>query len=263
MAGKPKEEVKADTNAWMTTYTDLTTLLLTFFVLLLSIATIDEQNKRIALNSLVGAFGFKPGAHSIIGSPEGMNITLGAAPLKKEEISYEKLQNVVLKNTLEADVTVVKEAERIVLTLGRRLLFPHGSSRIEEEGKAFLDQLGPVLKDDRPRLIELRGFTATSEAVFESNPHKTAVLLSTHRAMAVFRYFNDEIGIPAGQLVAHGFGEVSRSSRSRQGKSRMDRQVQIILDFQEEIPYRMKRRPGDSILDFKGFLFRFPGDVGG
>jgi chemotaxis protein MotB len=263
MVDKKKEEFKADTNGWMTTYTDLTTLLLTFFVLLLSIATIDEQNKRIALNSLVGAFGFKPGAHSIIGSPQGMNITLGAPPLKKEEISYEKLQNVVLKNTLQNDVKVVKEADRVVLTLGRQLLFREGSSRMEEKGKAFLERLGPILKEDRPRLVELRGFTATSESVFESDPWRSAVLLSTRRALAVFDYLKGGVGIPADQLVAHGFGEAPASRRNGGGESRLDRQVQIILDYDEEIPYRMKRPSGDSILDFKGFLFRFPGDAGG
>ena len=263
LAGRPKEEKKADTNAWMTTYTDLTTLLLTFFVLLLSIATIDDQNKRIALNSLIGAFGFKPGAHSIIGREDGMNITLGSAPLKPEDISYEKLQNVVLKNALENEVTVLKEADRIILTLGQKLLFDDGSNVIEERGKAFLGQLGPVLKHDQPRLVELRGFTAQPETVFDADPKRNAILLSTRRALAVFNHLTGEVGIPSDQLVAHGFGDAPASIRDRRGKSTRDRQVQIILDFEEEVPYRMKKRTGDSILDFKGFLFRFPGDADG
>jgi chemotaxis protein MotB len=263
MPGKPKEETKADTNGWITTYTDLCTLLLTFFVLLLSISTIDEQNRRIALNSLVGAFGFKPGAHSIIGSPDGMNITLGTAPMKPEEIVYEKLQNVVLKNALEKEVTVKKEADRVVLTLGNRVLFQDGSSRIRERGKAFLNDLAPVLKGDEPRLIELRGYAAHAETVFAEDPARAAVLLSTRRGLAVFRHYTDESGVPAKELVAHGFGRDPYLNRGERNRGKLDRQVQIILDFSEEVPFRMKRRPGDSILDFEGFLFRFPGDAGG
>jgi chemotaxis protein MotB len=263
MAGKPKEEVKTDTNTWMTTYTDLTTLLLTFFVLLLSIATIDEQNKRIALNSLVGAFGFKPGAQSIIGSPDGMNITLGTPPMKPEEIAYEKLQNVVLKNTLEEEVTVQKEADRVVLSLGKRVLFQEGSSRIQERGKAFLNDLAPVLQGEEPRLIELRGYAAHAESVFERDPERSAMLLSSRRALAVFGHFTEEAGIPAEELVAHGFGRDPHLNRGTRNRGKLDRQVQIILDFSEEVPFRMKRPAGDSILDFKGFLFRFPGDAGG
>lgn len=263
MPQKPKEEFKADTNAWMTTYTDLCTLLLTFFVLLLSISTIDDQNRRVALKSLVGAFGFKPGAQSIIGSSEGMNITLGTAPMKPEEVAYEKLQNVVLKNTLEEEVTVQKEADRVVLTLGNRVLFPDGSSRIRDAGKRFLNDLAPVLKGDGPRLMELRGYAAHAETVFEADPGRSAVLLSTRRALAVFRHFTHEAGIPGKDLVAHGFGRDPHLNRGKRDRGKLDRQVQIILDFSEEVPYRMKKRSGDSILDFKGFLFRFPGDAGG
>ena len=261
MAGKKDDQSKMDTNAWMTTYTDLTTLLLTFFVLLLSIASIDEKNKRVALNSLVGAFGFKPGAHSIIGSPEGMNITLGAVPMKKEEISFEKLQNVVIKNTLEQEVEVVREGDRVVLSLGNRVLFEEGSAEIRESTASFLAELGDVLREDDPSLIELRGFAAHAETVFETDPARSGLMLSTQRALAVFQFFAERSDIPSDAMVAHGFGKPAPFSRGKKKKGRLNRQVQIILDFEQEIPYRLKKRTGDSILDFKGFLFRFPGNM--
>lgn len=252
---------KTDTNAWMTTYTDLTTLLLTFFVLLLSLATIDERKKRVALNSLVGAFGFKPGAHSIIGELDGMNITLGSAPMKKEEISYEKLQNVVIKNTLEKEVEVLKEADRIVLTMGNQVLFEDGSSRLEEKGRLFLAQLVPIIKTDDPKIVEMRGFAARSELFLKEDSTREAVLLSTQRAMTVFRYFALENGVPAAKLVAHGFGESPYLNQGNRRKGALNRQVQIIFDFEEKIPYRLRKPTGDSVLDFNGFLFRFPGNL--
>ena len=45
MAVKKKINYKLDSNAWMSTYTDLMTLLLTFFVLLLSLSTMDKNRK--------------------------------------------------------------------------------------------------------------------------------------------------------------------------------------------------------------------------
>ncbi|RLB14628.1 MAG: flagellar motor protein MotB, partial [Deltaproteobacteria bacterium] len=72
---KKKQEQSQNTNSWLTTYTDLMILLLTFFVLLISISVVDANKQRVALNSLVGAFGFKPGGHSVIGVKKGMNIT--------------------------------------------------------------------------------------------------------------------------------------------------------------------------------------------
>lgn len=261
MATQKGDEPRRNTNAWMTTYTDLMTLLLTFFVLLLSISTIDEKNRRVALDSLIGAFGFKPGAHSIIGSPEGTNITLGAAPMKKEEMAFEKLQNVVIKNALEQDVEVVREGDRVALSLGNRVLFEEGSAELQESSASFLAELSSVLQEDAPRLVELRGFAAHAETIFESDPARSGLLLSTQRALAVFQFFSEQSAISTDSMVAHGFGWSPRFNRGKSKKGRLNRQVQIILDFEQELPYRLKKRTGDSILDFKGFLFRFPGNM--
>jgi chemotaxis protein MotB len=257
---KNEVEEKQDTNAWMTTYTDLMTLLLTFFVLLLSIAVIDEQNKRIALNSLVGAFGFKPGAQSIIGKKEGMNITLGSAPIKKEEISFEKLQNIAMKNDLENDMEIVKEKGRTVITLSNRILFKQGKWDIDPNAFSFLKQLGEVIKDGS-RQIELRGYAARSETIFDENPVRHAMILSAQRAFSVFNFFEKENGIPSKVMAAHGFGLAKDRNAVGQKQSAYYRQVDIILDFREKIPYRLRRpRRGDSLFDYKGFFFRIPGD---
>ncbi|MFP3927655.1 MAG: flagellar motor protein MotB [Desulfobacteraceae bacterium] len=250
------------TNTWMTTYTDLTTLLLTFFVLLLSIATIDEKNKRLALNSLVGAFGFKPGAHSIIGSDDGVNITLSSAPIKKEEIVLERLQNVVLKNALEEDVQIIKEADRIVLNLGNKILFKDGSSELRPGSRGLLNELGEVIGREDLSLAELRGYAAHSETVFDENPGRSAMLLSSRRAQAVFIHFLEESGIPPEKMAAHGFGIDPRQNREAMRKGVLNRQVQVILDYDEEVPYRLRKDSRtDPVLDFKGFLFRMPGNM--
>ncbi|MDY7000713.1 MAG: flagellar motor protein MotB, partial [Thermodesulfobacteriota bacterium] len=54
--GKKAPEAKGQP-AWLITFTDLMTLLLTFFVLLVSMAVIDERRKLIVLGSIFGTFG--------------------------------------------------------------------------------------------------------------------------------------------------------------------------------------------------------------
>jgi hypothetical protein len=85
--------------------------------------------------------------------------------------------------------------------------------------------------------------------------------LSTKRAFAVFNLFKAEGKISPDKMVAHGFG--NNSSRGKvEEKHGLNRQVEIILDYQEEIPLRFKKtRKKDSLLDFKGFLFKTPADV--
>ena len=254
-----KEGAKLNTMAWMTTFTDLVTLLLTFFVLLLSISTIDSTRKMKALKSLVGAFGFKPGAHSIIGSPKGLNITVGAAPMKEEDIQFEQLQNIAMRTRLESDVTIIKENEKIIITLSNRILFTQGSSRIDPESHKLLSELSDILREGS-HLIELRGYTSHAETVFEPDILRKSMHLSSKRAFAVYHFFREKGEIPARKMVAHGFG-IARGKGSAKKKRELNRQVQIILDYRERIPYRLKKhRRGSSLLDFKGFFFKIPGD---
>lgn len=258
MAKRAKEEFPQDTNAWMTTYTDLMTLLLTFFVLLLSMAVIDSRKQRDALNSLVGAFGFKPGAHSVMGSEKGMNITVGSAPVEKEEAVYELLENTAFKNGLESEVMIQREAERIIIGLSNKVLFGHGSSEMASQGQAFLSDLFPILKEV-PGTIELRGYADPSETGLEEDPFKTGMLLSARRAMAVHHFLKRQGDIPLRKMVAHGFG-VQRAKRDAgEVQSDFNRQVEIICDYRAGIPYHLRRKDPDRNLrlDYKGFTFDF------
>jgi chemotaxis protein MotB len=70
----------------MSTYTDLMTLLLTFFVLLLSLSTVDKTKKLRALNSLVGALVLSQEGSQYWGE-KGINITTGARLLPRRKYS--------------------------------------------------------------------------------------------------------------------------------------------------------------------------------
>ena len=248
-----------DTNSWMTTYTDLMILLLTFFVLLLSLSIIDKERKKVALNSLVGAFGFKPGGQSILGSPKGVNITKGSAPMTKEVISFERLRNIVLRNDLDSNIQMVQERERIILSIKDNVFFKPRSAEIDPNLDTFLSEVGEIFKNEGC-FIELRGYSAPSEIVFEKDPYKLSWLLSAKRALAVYRFLTEKGGIPGKRIVNHGFGTSAAEGSGRKKKGVFNRQVEIILDYQERIPYRLKKpERKDSFLDFRGFFFRFPG----
>jgi chemotaxis protein MotB len=219
MESLKKETSMLSTNSWMATYTDLMILLLTFFVLLLSLATIDKKRKRLALNSLVGAFGFKPGALSILGKPKGLNITAGSAPLVEEEVQFERLRNVALRHAMESDLSTSVELDRIVITLNNRVLFDLGSTRLKPGTEKFLLELADVFKDGA-KLIELRGYADTAETVFEQEPLKYSMLLSSKRAISVFNFLREKGGISDEIMVAHGFGKNPESAKNR-GKKKL------------------------------------------
>ena len=260
MGEKKKFNYTLDTNAWMSTYTDLMTLLLTFFVLLLSLSTIDKKRKRLALNSLVGAFGFKPGGQSILGKPKGMNITTGSSPIVEESIQFERLRNVALKHGLESDLEMNRQLDRTVIALKNKVLFDYNSSVLLKKNTKFLSDLAAVLKEGN-QLIEFRGYCDSSESILKDDPFKSAMILSSKRAIAMFDFFAEQ-GIPPGEMVAHGFGQNYPGSSKRSKESYLNRQVEIILDYREKVPFKI-RRPSekDGILDFKGFFFRTARDM--
>jgi chemotaxis protein MotB len=256
MAKKKKTNYTLDTNAWMSTYTDLMTLLLTFFVLLLSLSTIDKNRKRLALNSLVGAFGFKPGGQSILGNPEGVNITTGSSPLVEEDIQFERLRNVALKHGLESDLTVSKQLDRTVIVLKNKVLFSHNSSELMKKNMTFLSEIAEILKEGN-QLIELRGYSDSSESILDKDPYKTSMILSSKRAIAMFDFLVGK-GLSPGDIVAHGFG---LNYPGAPEEPSVNRQVEIILDYREKIPFSMRRRGKSGFLDFKGFFFRTARDL--
>jgi chemotaxis protein MotB len=259
---KPKKPGnKIDTNSWMTTYTDLMTLLLTFFVLLLSLSVMDHRKKREALNSLVGAFGFKPGAHSVIGAENGINVTVGSAPISDEEFRFEWLQNISFKNGLESEVVVTKEGERIIIALSNKVLFNPESDKIDQRRLAFLSELAGVLREV-PRLVELRGYADPTEMLLDPEDFKKRMMLSSRRAQAVYQFFKTQGGVESGKMVAHGFG-TAPPKRARPGiKDGFNRQVEIICDYRTTIPRSLREGGGPRkfLLDFKGFIFGLEDD---
>jgi chemotaxis protein MotB len=263
LAANRKKSFKQDSNSWMATYTDLMILLLTFFVLLLSLSTVDKRRKRLAVNSLVGAFGFKPGAHSILGKEKGLNITAGSAPLVEEDIQFERLRNVALRNGVKSDIDMSRQLERTIITFKNRVLFAQGSDQINPESMKFLYDLADVIRGT-PRLIELRGYTDSTEIAFQTDRLKYSMYLSSKRAMAVFDFLKEKSGISGKVIVAHGFGLNPEGGKNTGKRHPINRQVEIILDYREEIPHRYKKpeRP-DSVLDFNGFFFRYGGKIDG
>ncbi|MBW1912395.1 MAG: OmpA family protein [Deltaproteobacteria bacterium] len=252
-----KTEVKGpDSNAWITTFTNLMILLLAFFIILVTMSVADKKKKHVAMNSVLGSFGFKPGGQAVIGSNSGSDITMGEAPIEQEDVDLEQLQNITFASGLESDVRIRREVGRIIITLSNRVLFDKGSSKIPQEGVRFLSDLSGVLKEG-PGLIELRGYADYTETVFEPDPANTSMYLSTKRALSVFHFLVDKGKIPAERIVAHGFGMPIKGRGSLKKKKEWKGQVEIIVDYRQEIPYRLRvHKKRERLLDYKGFLFK-------
>ncbi|WP_448383053.1 OmpA/MotB family protein [Desulfosoma sp.] len=248
-------------DGWLTTYCDLCTLLLTFFVLLLSMSVLDNTRQKQALNSLVGAFGFLTGGRSAIGKPQGTDISEFEAPMEKKSLNYDVLREVTMKNELHKEIEIIKKDETLTLVLNQKILFEPGSYELKPAARRYLSQLLPYLAGDS-REIEIGGHTDHFEKIETPGWEKLSWTVSARRAMAVYRYLLSQ-GLDPKRMSAHGFGFHRPLVDGIQYPHLRERnqRVEIVLTYSRNLPASLLREEPQAspFFNYKNFFFRmFP-----
>ncbi len=225
-------------NDWLIPFTDLTMLLLVFFVIMVTLAepatdtradATDEAPATAAEDSLLDSGrpwllegrGGLTDAQRVRG--ERLAARIWSARLDAAEAAAEAF---VATRGMTEMVTVARTDRGVRLRLADRLLFPSGSAAIQPRGRRLLDRLLPLLADFRGR-IEVEGHTddvPIRTARFPSNWE-----LSAARAIAVVRHLT-AARLAADRLKAVGHGETRpiAPNTSTDGRAR-NRRVAIVL----------------------------------
>ncbi len=231
---KRKEKSEIDGSAWLTTYGDLVTNLLCFFILLFSMATLDVQKYEEIAKSLRSSFSRKSGGNDL-GSNMGKSILTvnfvnpddtGERRVDNERY-IEAAEDIILDDTekirkeklqkakwqLQADiidlglaeyVEVLDQKEYLLVRLNEQVLFESGSAEILEEGKNTLNVLGKSLSllDNEIMVIGHTDTIPINTPLFPSNWE-----LSTKRATNVVLYMVRTLGLDPTKLTPAGNGE--------------------------------------------------------
>ena len=191
---------------WITTFADLMSLLLCFFVLMLSFSETDRQMFKVLAGSLREAFGVQR-EHRVWDMPKGMNIMSNEFKDPKflaDELAKE-IRSAVRMPPGGGDVVQVEEGELTVrVTLPGHVLFDLGSANMKEEALPLLDQLRSVIQET-PNRIVVTGHTddlPIRTAQFPSNWE-----LSAARAGSVIRHFLSKGEIEATRFLAVGMAD--------------------------------------------------------
>lgn len=205
MAEKKCPECKAGAPMWMVTFSDMTTLLLTFFVLLLSMASLDQRKIKEALGSLQGALGvLESGQKSEMGKEEILSRLDFVTKTKQSESKMlSGIRNYIEQANLSSTVSVVKTEKGISVRIMDSVLFESGSATLLDAAKPVLDKLSGVIKDS-PYNIMVEGHTddiPISTAQFPSNWE-----LSTARAISVAKYMIS-VGVKPDILSVAGYAQ--------------------------------------------------------
>lgn len=223
---EPECDCEEGAPPWMATFSDLATLLLTFFVLLLSFAEMDVVEFKELLGSVREAFGvqFRTVGHhealsnspvSLADQPPG---ALAHVQANLAEEIREKLEEAGVGDSLEVEAT----PDGIVLRVRDKVLFPTGSDALLEDAEPVLEVVAGLAASVATQGLVIEGHTddrPIHTARFPSNWE-----LSTARATRVLRYFLQHAGLAPGMLSAAGYADtrplVPNDSAENRAKNR-------------------------------------------
>jgi len=209
-------------------------ILLTFFILLNSIAVVDEQKKLLAFGSLLGAFGALPGG--ISASNTGESILAPFAPMTDERLDIVELLSLIDKMPI-GQVRRESSKDKEVIIISESALFGVDKHQLKSSAVPLLIKLCDIVrKGDYP--VEIVGHTDSRPA--ENKGFRSNWELSSLMAIKILKYLVAKGGISAGRLSAYGQGSTRPITSNDTRESRaQNRRVEVILDFKP--PLYVKR----------------------
>ena len=209
MARKRKEE-ESSGGSWLTTYGDMVTLILTFFILLYSFSTIDVIKFKKMLFSFKDAIGVVKGGKTFeedeaAFSGQTMD-EIGKSKKTTQEImeTAKRIQSILEQEGLKSNVSVTVSQRGVVVSIAEGLLFRSGEYEIRPEGKRVLAILTRIIKE-LPNDVSVEGH-ADKIPVRADGVVRDNWTLSALRAVRIVAYFQTA-GVSSRRLQAVGYGD--------------------------------------------------------
>lgn len=238
MARKKKKKICEEMAPWMITFSDVMTLMLTFFVLLVSMSKMDERRKLVVLGSLIGAFGM--GESYDVMSTKDTNRTVEPGVIE-DEADLQMLKPMLWEDA-ENDLNFQSNRFVQIFSVNAELLYDPGSTIITQRGRVFLDKIVPTLaKAQYPLLIAGHTSSVRNELGSEfkygdgDRVPDLSWKLSLNRALGVYRYLLEQ-GVAPEKLSVEAFGRFKPHYNESDPKLRnWNRRVDIVLDKRNAI----------------------------
>ena len=237
MSNEPQgivEEVVEGAPDWIVTFGDLMSLLLCFFVLMLSFSEMDRNKYRIVSGSLKNAFGMQR-KKPVFDSPKGQKMI---AKEFDQAIVLIKVQDVVdpILDELEDEfeefkgfVDVSVEEDQVTIRMLGEATFDTGQAQLKKDFMPLLLKIGEVLSKTEGEII-IAGHT--DNVPVSGGPYKSNLGLSMARAGSVAEYLLKSTAIKPQRLSTMGFGEYRplASNDTEEGRQK-NRRVEIIVSM--------------------------------
>lgn len=238
---------KGGSAPWMLTYSDMVTLLLTFFILLFAMSAIDAERFKETIisiqSSLFGHTGILDSPREVESSDSDQDTDIHEGTLDLEhdleqallekireaEALQAQVESFLIKAGLEGTVEVKIEERGVVMELPNQIFFEQASAELKPEAREFLDALALFFREIENRVI-IEGHTCTLPINTERYPSNWE--LSVARSVRVTRYLVETKGLEPDRFIATGYGEYQplASNDTPEGRAK-NRRVTIVLSL--------------------------------
>jgi len=228
---EPAHECKAGAPDWIVTFADLMSLLMTFFILLLSFSNMEIVKFRTMAGSVRNALGLKSDL-ALSDVPTGNSLLPHLDPKEGEgsqaspEQMKSDLEAIVKESGLEGRGTARVTKRGVILQLNGDMLFSSGRAELNPTAMPILDGLAKYLQTV-DKALDVVGHTddiPISNEIYPSNWE-----LSAARAGQAVRYLAEN-GVQPRRLRAIGQADSEPISPNTDAASRSEnRRVEFVL----------------------------------
>lgn len=218
---------------WVVTFGDLMSLLLCFFVLLLSFSEMDRKKYKIVSGSIMQAFGVQRKI-PVFDSPKAEKII--AKDFDQAVIIDQVKEKLVKPIVVEIDrnfkdmkglIQVDASENQVAIRLMGETTFDLGKAEIRPQMLPLLEKIGSLVKKTRGEIL-IAGHT--DNLPIRGGPYKSNLGLSMARAASVADFLLKKASIEPDRISTLGFGEHRplATNDTPQGREK-NRRVEIIL----------------------------------
>ena len=219
-------------NGWQIVYTGFVLIMLCFFVMLTSFASLDPSKITRFANSFSTAVSVLEGGQSIEKGDTMLDAQLNL--IAKENLGaqlFEKVRQVSRKEGLSG-IELQQQEGQVVLRLKDKLLFESSEARLTGEAYGILAKIGHLIEEIGVP-VEIQGHTDNRpirNGRFPSNWE-----LSTARAISVLRYLSRTSGVSGHLLSATGYAEFKPLVPNNDDADRArNRRVDLVFNVESE-----------------------------
>ena len=232
MGKKKKEQPCPPLALWLITFSDLMTLLLTFFVLLLTMASMDNAILTTVTLTTADLGLLERRGSGRVNVKDRLVVDLMEKPwevLDKQDrikdllFPDDILPDEISKSDLDDNLDVLAKQDGVALVFTDQILFAPGGSDLSDTGKFLMGRLVPMMTQTEAP-INVAGYTDLSDG------GQAPLALSGDRALSVLAFLVDE-GIPDKRFSLSAYGNAFPvvNDLGRPVSSPKNRRVEILL----------------------------------